>query len=288
MNNRSLGVKKNMNEVKRAVKEIFENDNVETLKAVIENGLKVEDFNFGEHSGLDAFIEYGLHCGLSEDGAVMSYLKEQVSSSIDDNDSIDISQFIKEGMSHVLNSDSDFIPISALNVDALFDSLVDRDEHREAIGALKEFLNVVSETKDNSKMQTSIKEKNENSSKLSSQDNKATKKVDKKSIKSKEEIESANVKEDTFEIIGDSNYKVSVIHAHVVLENADTCEKEPFSVQVNSVDELNSAINKKIEEFNSKNEEKLVESVIKMMKNNSDFKSDIIKMMKNAQLTMTC
>lgn len=91
-------------------------------------------------------------------------------------------------------------------------------------------------------------------------------------------------KDETFTMLGDSNFKVSSISAYVSLENNETCEMKNITVQADSIEDLEEKINAQIAEFNKENDEKLVNSVIEMMKNDSNFKDNLLKMMKEAQL----
>lgn len=99
------------------------------------------------------------------------------------------------------------------------------------------------------------------------------------------ELTKADIEQKTFDIFGDSDYKISSINAFVVLENTSTYETESVSIQTDNIEDLNKEINAKILELNNKNDEKLANSVIELMKNNPQFKEDMLKMMKKAQLT---
>lgn len=96
--------------------------------------------------------------------------------------------------------------------------------------------------------------------------------------------ESTDNKSNSFTMIGESNYKVSSISSYVTFENTSTCESESITIQAESIEDLNNKINEKISELNNQNDEKLINSVIEMMKNNSDFKNDLLKMMQEAQI----
>lgn len=99
--------------------------------------------------------------------------------------------------------------------------------------------------------------------------------------------ESIDNKSNSFTMIGESNYKVSSINSYVTFENTSTCENESILIQADSIEDLNNKINEKISELNNQNDEKLINSVIEMMKNNSEFKNDLLKMMQEAQIK-TC
>lgn len=99
--------------------------------------------------------------------------------------------------------------------------------------------------------------------------------------------ESTDNKSNSFTMIGESNYKVSSISSYVTFENTSTCESESIIIQAESIEDLNNKINEKISELNNQNDEKLINSVIEMMKNNSEFKNDLLKMMQEAQIK-TC
>lgn len=99
--------------------------------------------------------------------------------------------------------------------------------------------------------------------------------------------ESTDNKSNSFTMIGESNYKVSSINSYVTFENTSTCENESILIQADSIEDLNNKINEKISELNNQNDEKLVNLVIEMMKNNSEFKNDLLKMMQEAQIK-TC
>lgn len=87
-----------------------------------------------------------------------------------------------------------------------------------------------------------------------------------------------------FTMLGDSNYKISSISSYVTLENIDTCKTENISIQANSIEDLNNQINNKISELNSQNDKVIIDSVMEMMKNNSEFKKNLLEMMKEAQI----
>lgn len=108
--------------------------------------------------------------------------------------------------------------------------------------------------------------------------------VDRASI-NKESIQIDSTKEDeTFAMLGDSNFKISSINAFVSLENNETCEIKNVTLQADSVKDLEEKINAQIAEFNKENDEKLINSVVEMMKNDSNFKDNLLKMMKETQL----
>lgn len=88
----------------------------------------------------------------------------------------------------------------------------------------------------------------------------------------------------SFDILGESNYQVSSITSYVTLENSSTYETEQFSIQVKDVEDLQHQINQKIVELNNKNDEKIVESLVDMMRTNSQFKKDLLNMMREAQV----
>ena len=108
--------------------------------------------------------------------------------------------------------------------------------------------------------------------------------VDGDSVKEEHIQVDSTKKDETFAMLGDSNFKVSSINAYVSLENNETCEIKNITVQANSVKDLEEKINAKISEFNKENDEKLVNSVIEMMNSDSNFKDNLLKMMKEAQL----
>ena len=105
-------------------------------------------------------------------------------------------------------------------------------------------------------------------------------------IDSEKETKSNNM--NSFDIIGDTNYKVSSISAYVTLENEETCDNKQISIQVSSLEELSSAINKEIEKANNENNEKLASSVVEMMSNNPEFKKNLLSLMRDAQISKPC
>lgn len=96
--------------------------------------------------------------------------------------------------------------------------------------------------------------------------------------------DSINNTSNNFTMVGESNYKVAGINAYVTFENTSTCENDSVSIQASSVEDFTNKVNEKISELNNQNDEKLLNSVIEIMKNNPEFKNDLLKMVKEAQI----
>lgn len=87
-----------------------------------------------------------------------------------------------------------------------------------------------------------------------------------------------------YDMIGESNYKVSAINACISLENASTCETKMVTLQADNIDDLNNKIELEISNLNKQNDKKLADSLIEMMNTDSDFRASLLKLMKDAQI----
>lgn len=315
--NKNTGAKNNMEQdlLNDMLKEIVREDKLDTLISMMNNGLNINDFSYDNFTGLNAMIAYSLDCKNEKGGNILGYLLETATlNEIDPRNIIRMHQFLLdetdeeciEGINDEIEEFSKFISDGAK---ALFGLGDDEKIKPITFGSISDFIDFLKseETSSNSKeLEANKKQAKENrelrrniavdcgNSAVKSKADIVLKDDSSKSTSSKkiELVQPVKLKEEvvdekktnSFDIIGESNYKVSSISSYVTFENTSTCESESISIQADSVEDLNNKINEKISELNNQNDEKLVNSVIEMMKNNSEFKNDLLKMMKEAQI----
>lgn len=278
--------------INSTIKRIIEEDDVDTLLSMIQNGLDINTFSYKNLKGINAFILYKYENNKENVGNVINMLllkynamEDLTKESFKRLDELSYNEFKKTfekefTVEKFLEGFGRFIADLSGEIEENQEDNIEEDIKEEKV-------------KVNTKMSSEITNKESNSSKntLNNIPKDSSKKEVKKSspiapIDSEKETKSNNM--NSFDIIGDTNYKVSSISAYVTLENEETCDNKQISIQVSSLEELSSAINKEIEKANNENNEKLASSVVEMMSNNPEFKKNLLSLMRDAQISKPC
>ena len=278
--------------INSTIKRIIEEDDVETLLSMIQNGLDINTFSYKNLKGINAFILYKYENNKENVGNVINMLllkynamEDLTKESFKRLDELSYNEFKKTfekefTVEKFLEGFGRFIADLSGEIEENQEDNIEEDIKEEKV-------------KVNTKMSSEITNKESNSSKNTPNNipKDSSKKEVKKSspiapIDSEKETKSNNM--NSFDIIGDTNYKVSSISAYVTLENEETCDNKQISIQVSSLEELSSAINKEIEKANNENNEKLASSVVEMMSNNPEFKKNLLSLMRDAQISKPC
>lgn len=274
------------------IKRIIEEDDVDTLLSMIQNGLDINTFSYKNLKGINAFILYKYENNKENVGNVINMLllkynamEDLTKESFKRLDELSYNEFKKTfekefTVEKFLEGFGRFIADLSGEIEENQEDNIEEDIKEEKV-------------KVNTKTSSEITNKESNYSKNTPNNipKDSSKKEVKKSspivpIDNEKETKSSNV--DSFDIIGDANYKVSSISAYVTLENEETCDNKQISIQVSSLEELSSAINKEIEKANNENNEKLASSVVEMMSNNPEFKKNLLSLMREAQISKPC
>ena len=278
--------------INSTIKRIIEEDDVDTLLSMIQNGLDINTFSYKNLKGINAFILYKYENNKENVGNVINMLllkynamEDLTKESFKRLDELSYNEFKKTfekefTVEKFLEGFGRFIADLSGEIEENQEDNIEEDIKEEKV-------------KVNTKMSSEITNKESNSSKNTPNNipKDSSKKEVKKSfpiapIDSEKETKSNNM--NSFDIIGDANYKVSSISAYVTLENEETCDNKQISIQVSSLEELSSAINKEIEKANNENNEKLASSVVEMMSNNPEFKKNLLSLMRDAQISKPC
>lgn len=274
------------------IKRIIEEDDVDTLLSMIQNGLDINTFSYKNLKGINAFILYKYENNKENIGNVINMLllkynamEDLTKESFKRLDELSYNEFKKTfekefTVEKFLEGFGRFIADLSGEIEENQEDNIEEDIKEEKV-------------KVNTKISSKIDNKESNSSKNTPNNipKDSSKKEVKKSspivpIDSEKETKSSNM--NSFDIIGDANYKVSSISAYVTLENEETCDNKQISIQVSSLEELSSVINKEIEKANNENNEKLASSVVEMMSNNPEFKKNLLSLMRDAQISKPC
>lgn len=315
--NNNLGEKSIMEKdlINNMLKDVLKEDKLDVLISMINNGLDINDFTYKNLSGLDAIIAYKLDCGENVLSEILKYLLETFKGEYinpsnkgkianlllnnDNNKSLGLDTIVSAFADFMSNATNECDNSKSFNSSKplVFSNLSDLTNFLK-----DEIFNDIEVTKDDS-IDTKKTDCEENSNetledKSSCNDSKdiaidCGKAYVKTSeelpsvdmfLEENEEVECEQSENTSFDILGESNYKVSSISSYVTLENSSTYSKEQFSIQAKDLEDLQNQVNQKIAELNNKHDEKLANSVIELMKNNSQFKKDLLNMMKEAQL----
>ena len=272
--NKQVGVMNNTKEnieLNNIVKQIIMDDDANTLFSMIKNGFDINDFQYKEFTGFNAIVACRCDYNYKEVGDAINMLMNEYDNIVDelnDENSEKLSKAIFMEISNdILNDiykerEMSRIKFAKERFESKFGKLTT---------VLEDIINIKEEDKESV-------DKNEISV------DKIQNPKESETIKSKKEED--NSKE--FTIIGDSNYKVSTISAYVTLENPETYKNKQVSIQVSSIDELNSKINEEIAVLNKENDKQLVDSIAEMMSNNPQFKKELLSLMRDAQLEKPC
>lgn len=274
------------------IKRIIEEDDVDTLLSMIQNGLDINTFSYKNLKGINAFILYKYENNKENVGNVINMLllkynamEDLTKESFKRLDELSYNEFKKTfekefTVEKFLEGFGRFIADLSGEIEENQEDNIEKDIKEEKV-------------KVNTKVSSKIDNKESNSSKNTP--NNIPKDSSKKEVKKSSPIVTIDNEEETklsnmnsFDIIGDANYKVSSISAYVTLENEETCDNKQISIQVSSLEELSSVINKEIEKANNENNEKLASSVVEMMSNNPEFKKNLLSLMRDAQISKPC
>lgn len=291
MINNNIGERSNMSKetINNILKDVIKADNVETLKSMIKNGFDINTFSYNSFNGVDAFISYKLDCEDLGESEVMNYLIEnfdcsnvhpknmkrlrEIERMNSSNEIDDFFEFLDDKLSEFISKNSknkkqpSFEDFMEFAMNDVLDSLMNEENSSNK----EENVSTLNETTDEKECEP-VKEEVEEKIELN-----IKYEDDKKIMLNQDVSENCDSK---FEIVGDSNYRVSSISSYVVLENKDTFETENITINASSVEDLNNQINEKINELNSANDEKILATLIDMMNSNSEFKGDILKVIK--------
>lgn len=274
------------------IKRIIKEDDVDTLLSMIQNGLDINTFSYKNLKGINAFILYKYENNKENVGNVINMLllkynamEDLTKESFKRLDELSYNEFKKTfekefTVEKFLEGFGRFIADLSGEIEENQEDNIEKDIKEEKV-------------KVNTKVSSKIDNKESNSSKNTP--NNIPKDSSKKEVKKSSPIVPIDNEEETklsnmnsFDIIGDANYKVSSISAYVTLENEETCDNKQISIQVSNLEELSSAINKEIEKANNENNEKLASSVVEMMSNNPEFKKNLLSLMREAQISKPC
>ena len=263
--------------INSTIKRIIREDDLDTLLSMIQNGFDINTFSYKNSKGINAFILYKYDNNKENVGKVIDTLlikfdaiKDVTEETYDLLNKLSYNDFKKSiskefSLEDLLEGFGEFLK-------ELSENVLEDDDIKEDDSIGKDN-NQVSDTQEDSKV---------------SPKNNQVEDVHADIISNKKSENEDMPTTETFDIIGDTNYKVSSISAYITLENEDTCDTKQISMQASSIEELSSLINKEIEKANNENNEKLASSVVEMMSNNPEFKKSLLSLMREAQISRPC
>lgn len=312
--NKQVGVMNNTKEnieLNNIVKQIIMDDDANTLFSMIKNGFDINDFQYKEFTGFNAIVACRCDYNYKEVGNAINMLMNEYDNIVDelnDENSEKLSKAIFMEISNdILNDiykerEMSRIKFAKERFESKFGKLTTglediiniKEEDKEPVDKIQHHHTISKEEAEAlfvdlpTALQGGIIDIKEEYKEAVDKNEISVDKIqnpkESETIKSKKEED--NSKE--FTIIGDSNYKVSTISAYVTLENSETYKNKQVSIQVSSIDELNSKINEEIAVLNKENDKQLVDSIAEMMSNNPQFKKELLSLMRDAQLEKPC